>query len=142
VTTSSATLLHASCVALQNRGVLIMGPSGAGKSALALQLMAYGADLVSDDQTEIWAEGDGICARPPAAIAGLIEARGIGLLNAPYKARADIVFVVDLGQTETERLPPRRHVTLLGLERPLVLGLSHNHFPASILCYLKGSRFA
>lgn len=135
-------LLHASCVALQNCGVLIVGPSGAGKSALALQLMAYGADLVSDDQTELWTEGDTLCASPPATIAGLIEARGVGLLHAPYEARAEVLLVVDLGQTETERLPPRRHVTLLGLERPLVLGLSHNHFPASILCYLKGSRFA
>ena len=142
MTTSSAMLLHASCVALQNCGVLIVGPSGAGKSALALQLMAYGADLVSDDQTELWTEGDTLCASPPATIAGLIEARGVGLLHAPYEARAEVLLVVDLGQTETERLPPRRHVTLLGLERPLVLGLSHNHFPASILCYLKGSRFA
>ena len=142
MTTTGPTRLHASCVALAGRGVLIMGPSGAGKSALAVQLMALGADLVSDDQTEIWAEGDRLCARPPASIAGLIEARGIGLLQAPYKARADIVLVVDLGQTETERLPPRRHVTLLGMELPLVMGLSHNHFCASILCYLKGSRFA
>lgn len=136
------TLVHASCVALQDRGVLIVGPSGAGKSALALQLMAFGADLVSDDQTEIWTEGDSLCARPVAAIAGMIESRGVGILRAPGRDRADIALVVDLGQSETDRLPPRRHVTLLGLQRPLVLAVSHSHFPASILCYLKGSRFA
>jgi HPr kinase/phosphorylase len=39
------TILHASCVALNGRAVLITGKSGSGKSALALQLMAYGAML-------------------------------------------------------------------------------------------------
>lgn len=134
--------MHASCVALQDRGVLIVGPSGAGKSALALQLMAFGADLVSDDQTEIWTEGDSLYARPVAAIAGMIESRGVGILCAPGRDRTDIALVVDLGQSETDRLPPRRQVTLLGLARPLVLAVGHSHFPASILCYLKGSRFA
>ncbi|MGV8986447.1 MAG: HPr kinase/phosphorylase [Cypionkella sp.] len=135
-------ILHASCVAVQDHGLLILGPSGAGKSALALQLLAFGANLVSDDQTEIWAENDRLFARPPAAIQGLIEARNIGILHAPYLSRAEITLVADLGQTETERLPPFRHVTLLGLQLPLVLGANHSHFPFSILCYLKGSRFA
>ena len=44
--------LHASCIAVHGRGVLILGPSGAGKSSLALQLMALGADLVADDMIE------------------------------------------------------------------------------------------
>ena len=41
--------LHASFVAINGRGVLILGPSGAGKSALALQLIAFGAKLVAGD---------------------------------------------------------------------------------------------
>ena len=51
----NAQILNASCVAWQGRGALILGRSGAGKSALALQLMALGADLVSDDRTELLA---------------------------------------------------------------------------------------
>ncbi len=136
------TRLHASAVACAGRGVLILGPSGAGKSSLALKLLAYGATLVADDQTELWAEGETLLARPPAAIAGLIEARGIGLLRLPHLAQAPIDLVIDLGQTETERLPPQRQVTLSGLSRPLVCGVGHDHFPAAILCYLKGSRHA
>ena len=36
---------------------MITGASGAGKSALALQLIALGAELVADDRTELWREG-------------------------------------------------------------------------------------
>ena len=64
----NAQILHASCVAWQGRGALILGRSGAGKSALALQLMAFGADLVSDDRTELLAEADVLTARAPATI--------------------------------------------------------------------------
>ncbi len=138
----SAQILHASCVAWQGRGALILGRSGAGKSALALQLMAYGADLVADDRTELHAEDDVLTARPPATIAGLIEARGVGLLRVPFVPQAEIALIVDLDQTETDRLPPERHLTLLGISRPLVLSVPQAHFPAAILCYLKALRFA
>lgn len=138
----SAQILHATCVAWQGRGVLILGRSGAGKSALALQLMAYGADLVSDDRTELLAEADVLTARPPATIEGLIEARGLGLLCVPFVPQADIALVVDLDQPEPNRLPPQREITLLGISRPLVLAMPQPHFPAAILCYLKASRFA
>jgi HPr kinase/phosphorylase len=135
-------ILHASCVAVQGRGVLILGCSGAGKSALALQLMAYGADLVSDDRTELTANGAALIARSPTALQGLIEARGLGLLQAPFIPQAKIALVIDLDQTETNRLPPERHISLLGISRPLVLAVPQAHFPAAILCYLKGHRFA
>lgn len=133
---------HASCVAWAGRGLLILGPSGSGKSGLALQLMALGADLVADDRTELRAAGGVLTAWAPAMIQGLIEARGLGLLRAAFLPEAAIVLVVDLGLTETQRLPPQRDVTLLGITLPLVLGSSHTHFPSSILCYLKGARFA
>ena len=42
--------LHASAVALDGRGALLLGASGAGKSGLALRLMALGARLVADDR--------------------------------------------------------------------------------------------
>ncbi len=136
------TVLHASCVAYAGRGVLILGKAGAGKSALALQLLALGAALVSDDRTEIRAEGTSLRACPPATIQGLIEARGIGILRQSFLSSAEITLVIDLDQTESDRLPPRRCVTLLGIDCDLVHSSRHNHFPASILCYLRGSRYA
>ena len=138
----TAQILHASCVAWQGRGVLILGPSGAGKSALALQLMAYGADLVADDRTELQVEADVLTARPPTTIQGLIEARGLGLLRVPFVPQAQIALVVDMDQTETHRLPPEREISLLGISCPLVLAVPMGHFPAAVLCYLKAVRFA
>ena len=138
----NAQIFHASCVAWQGHGALILGRSGAGKSALALQLMAFGADLVSDDRTELLAEADVLTARAPATIQGLIEARGVGLMRVPFVPKAEIALVIDLDQPEPNRLPPQREITLLGISRPLVLAVPQPHFPAAILCYLKGSRFA
>jgi HPr kinase/phosphorylase len=122
--------------------VLITGPSGSGKSSLALALMAYGADLVADDQTDLTLHGDIVMAQCPAALEGLIEARGVGLLVAKALPQAPVVLVVDLGQAETDRLPPNRKVTLLGTQVDLVLGLGNDHLAAAILCYLKGARQA
>lgn len=131
-------ILHASCVALEGRGVLILGPSGAGKSALALSMIAAGCLLVADDRTRITRAADGrLMARPPAA-PGLIEARGIGILRAPHVASASLVLAVDLARQETERLPPRRLMTLLGRPLPLVLGAGNAHLVAPLVVYLKG----
>jgi hypothetical protein len=41
--------LHAACVSLQQRGVLLMGPSGAGKSTVALHCLLRGLDFVAED---------------------------------------------------------------------------------------------
>jgi hypothetical protein len=41
--------LHAACVALQGRGLLLMGDTGAGKSTLSLQCLLNGLDFLSED---------------------------------------------------------------------------------------------
>jgi HPr kinase/phosphorylase len=134
-------ILHASCVALEGRGLLILGPSGAGKSGLALQLMALGARLVADDRTEVFRDGSGLSARCPPALAGLIEARGIGILRADPLTHAPVVLAVDLGQSETERLPQRRVIFVLGATIDLVLGPQSAHFASALCCYLRGQRY-
>ena len=48
--------IHASCVAINGRGILLLGKSGAGKSELALRLMDEGARLVADDRTDLLAQ--------------------------------------------------------------------------------------
>jgi HPr kinase/phosphorylase len=135
-------ILHGSCVAVQGRGLLILGPSGSGKSSLAMRLLSLGAGLVSDDRTALCVERGRLIARCPAAIFGLIEARGLGLLHCPALDQAEVTLVADLGQTETERLPPARHVTILGCRVGLVLHPHKDHFPDALMIYLRYGRQA
>lgn len=136
----SPTIVHASCVAVKGRGLLILGPSGAGKSSLALRLMALGADLVADDRTEIYREGEGVVARCPHVLRRLIEARGVGILRADCVDQAEITLVADLGQREPDRLPLHRRITLLGYDLDLVLQPQNDHFPEALMHYLRGGR--
>lgn len=108
--------LHASCVALDGRGVLLAGPSGVGKSDVALRLIDGGAELVSDDQTELRLAGASVVASPPPALAGLIEVRSIGLMRLPSWSEAQIALYVELAGPEEklERLPEPSSVELLG----------------------------
>ena len=135
-------IVHGTCVAIAKRGLLILGPSGSGKSGLGLALMALGAKLVSDDRTMLTNKAGKLIARCPPAIRGLIEARGLGLIRAQTIASAQIALVVDLGQTETHRLPPHRNTTLCGVTCDLVLGQQTPHFPSFLLAYMMGGRSA
>ncbi|MBZ0130787.1 MAG: HPr kinase/phosphatase C-terminal domain-containing protein [Rhodobacteraceae bacterium] len=135
-------ILHASCVAIADRAVLITGASGAGKSGLALTLMAFGAALVSDDQTMLTREGDRVIARAPDTLTGLIEARGAGLLKADHVDRARVVLVADLSAPAGDRLPERRTTSLLGAETELLFTGGLPNLAAVILQYLKHGRAA
>lgn len=115
----------------------IRGASGSGKSALALQLIGMGASLVADDQVDIAAD---LTLSAPPAIAGLIEARGIGVLRAPC-VTAPLQLVVDL-QSCDARLPPFRHIDVLGCEIPLIRAPLSGHLAAAIRLHLLNGRQA
>ncbi len=134
--------MHASCVALQGRGVLILGASGTGKSALALALMALGAQLVADDQTILTVQDDALIATCPPTLRGMIEARGVGILTAEAQAAAPLVLAVDMDQTEAQRLPPLRSVTFLERTITLVHSVPSPHFASALVQYLRARRQA
>lgn len=142
--TSQSLNLHASCVALAGRddGLLIIGPSGSGKSSLALMMLGFGARLVADDNTLITLQAGSLRASPVARTAGLIEARGVGILGAARPQPAILRACVDLGQSESERLPPARQYNLLGRELPLVLGPASPHLAAALIQLLHYARHA
>ncbi len=138
--TAEESLLHGSCVSGEGRAVLIVGASGRGKSGLALQLMAFGAKLVSDDQTIVRREGAHVMVSAPDTTRGLIEARGIGILRADPVQNIPLHLVVDLDQTERQRLPHPRQVQVLGKDLPLLFGVDAPHFAAAILQFLRNGR--
>jgi HPr kinase/phosphorylase len=106
-------LFHASCAARPGDdglpdAVLLLGPSGSGKSDLLLRLLFRGWLTVADDQVQV---ENGI-ASPPAALAGMLEVRGLGLFRLPHAPAATLRLAVNLG-VQTTRLPePALHETL------------------------------
>lgn len=105
MTVVSSETLHASCVAIGDRAVLITGRSGSGKSDLALRLIDRGGRLVSDDYTLVVRQGRTLVASAPATIAGRIEVRGIGIVAMPHVAHAPVSLLVDLDAV-VDRMPP------------------------------------
>lgn len=138
--TAESRNLHATTVAVGDRGLLIMGPSGSGKSALALQLIAMGAELVSDDRTDVTRSADRLIASAPPPLEGLIEARHVGILELPSHGPTPLALVVDLDQIETQRLPARHTAEILGISLPCLHNCDSRHFPAAVLLYLSGNR--
>jgi serine kinase of HPr protein (carbohydrate metabolism regulator) len=98
--------IRGTTVAIGGRGVLLRGASGSGKSDLALRLIDRGAILVSDDYTQVHAQGGRLFVVAPATIAGKIEIRGIGIVEVPTASDIPLCLVAELDQAP-ERLPER-----------------------------------
>lgn len=112
-------LVHASCVAIGGRAVLLAGRSGAGKSDLALRLIDRGAKLVSDDYTELRCLGATLLAKAPETIAGKIEVRGVGIVELEFEADVPVCLYADLDRA-ADRLPEARVIALAGMNIPLI----------------------
>jgi HPr kinase/phosphorylase len=113
---------------------LLRGRSGAGKSDLALRLIEGGADLVADDRVVLMQDGGRLLASPPPNLAGLIEARGLGILRLAHLDAVPLYLVVDLvAPDQVERLPEPQTVTLDGhVLRLLALAPFEASAPAKI----------
>ncbi len=105
-----------------------------------MAMIALGADLVADDRTDVALLKGQLIASAPEPLQGLIEARGIGLLRLPSLAKVALTAAVDLDQPESDRLPPLRHMELMGQNLDLIHGAHYLHFPAALMCYLRGVR--
>lgn len=115
------TQLHGTCVAIGNRGVLLLGEPGRGKSDLALRLIDGGAQLVADDQTALRLYNDRLYASAPEALRGLLEVRGVGIRKLAHLPEAQVYLTVRLvPREEVERLPEPAFFDCLNVAVPLL----------------------
>ena len=133
--------IHASCVAAGRRGILLLGPSGLGKSDLALRLIDRGARLVADDRCDVWRQDGALWCRPPEALEGKLEVRGIGIVEQPFAAPVPLALAVRLAD-RYDRMPnPGEVETVAGHPLP-ALRLSAFETSAPIKVMLALDRLA
>lgn len=101
--------IHASCVSVRGRGILIRGAPGAGKSSLVLALIddpRRDAILVADDRVALRRHDDHLVAAVPESLRGRVEVRGVGILRRPFRPEARVHLVVDLvAPADAPRMP-------------------------------------
>lgn len=115
--------IHATCVAIKEKGILLLGKSGFGKSDLALRLIENkGATLVADDRIDVERQNNTIIASCPEAIKGLLEVRGIGIIKVPYLELCDIKMAVNLVDDikQIERMPENKFYEIHQVKIPLI----------------------
>jgi serine kinase of HPr protein (carbohydrate metabolism regulator) len=142
---TEAQTIHASAVLVGRRAVLIQGASGSGKSQLALRLLHAAsqnlipfARLVADDRAHVEAAHGRLLVRPAAALAGLIEVRGLGIRRVACEHVAVVGILVELGAHDAERLPTRSRTqaVLAGIGLPrLAVAAGVDPLP-TVLAYL------
>ena len=141
--TTSETV-HASCVLVGARAVLICGPAGSGKSRLALALIDAGrssrlpfARLLADDRVRLVTAHGRLIASAPETTRGLIEVRGLGIRQMEYEPSAVVGLLVDLAASDAARLPPagalKTEVLKIGLPR-LPIAPGDDPLPIVLAC--------
>ncbi len=124
-------IVHGTALLIASQGVLIRGRSGAGKSMLAQAFIERGARLIADDRVGLAACNGRVVATAPAAIAGLMELRGRGLVAVPHERFAIIGLVADIMSEEPlQRMPETDELTVevLGIalpRQPVPTGIEH-----------------
>lgn len=130
---SPTQLVHGCMVDVQGMGVLIQGESGSGKSESVIGLLQRGGSLVADDAVRLrLIEDREVVASAPEMTRGMIEIRGLGILNVAalfgvgamrLSKRLDLIVNLVHGQ-KTEDLERVGAATqtrnVMGLEIPTV----------------------
>lgn len=106
---SAQAVLHATAVAIHDRGILLLGQSGSGKSDLALRLIDNGARLIADDAVRVTAcdsPQPGRCqaAALPGA-SGRLMVRDIGIIRLDPALTATAPTLLSLA-VSVDHVPP------------------------------------
>jgi len=133
---SSSQSLHGCMVDVQGIGVLVEGESGSGKSESVIGLLQRGAALVADDVVKLRVVEDReIIATAPENLRGMIEIRGLGVLNVTalfgvgalrLSKRLDLIVTLVHGQ-KTEDL--ERVGTSTAVREVMGLEIAHVTLP-------------
>lgn len=109
--------IHATLINIKQKGVLLLGKSNSGKSDLALRLIyQYGAKLVADDVVCLKIKNNRLYGSSPQNICGLIEVRGLGIMQMKYQKESRIDLVAYLSdEAKVERMPKKQTKNILGL---------------------------
>lgn len=113
-------MLHATAVAINGAGILLLGPSGSGKSDMALRLIDRGATLISDDGVLVEAGDPFPLLRTAPNIAGMIEIRGVGIVKMPFADSIPLNLAVALADILERLPPPEQSKSIAGSEIPFV----------------------
>ena len=113
--------VHGTSVSIDGDGVLFRGPPGSGKSDLALRMINFGAQLVSDDQVCLTRRNDNIFMSSPPTIRNSLEVRGIGIVNTIVQKEAPLILVLNmLPNNVTSRMPVWQLCTFFDIKVPAV----------------------
>lgn len=112
--------IHATCIQIKSKGILFIGDSGSGKSDIALRLInLFSAKLVSDDRTDVFVDSKKIKAKAPDILKGLLEVRGVGIINTDCVDETEINLIIKLTTDKIERMPSKEYFNILGIKVPL-----------------------
>ena len=100
------------------RGVLIEGPTGAGKSDLALRALGAAFRLVADDRVSLWVCEGRLFGCAAETLSGLLEIRGLEVIQVPTLPLAEVMLVARCGTPE--RIPEARTADIAGVSIPLI----------------------
>jgi HPr kinase/phosphorylase len=119
----SSPSLHATCIVIEEKGILIIGPSGIGKSTLARSLISAAqkeglfARLIADDRVYVTPHQGHLVASCPPAILGKMEINGMGIVQMQYEPSALIKLVIQMDETKNARMLEKddRRISIKGL---------------------------
>lgn len=120
--------VHASLAVVKGLGVMIVGESGIGKSEAVIELISHGHTFVADDSVVVKRVGQKFYGKSSEIIKGLLESRGIGIIDIPYVYGAASV----IEETQIDLVIELKKADLWEFDRVGNMGLKYNILKANI----------
>ena len=116
----SSEVVHAACVAVNGRGVLIECREGEARIDLTLRMIDRGGVLVADAQTICMRQDGKLLGSPTAPRAGRIEVRGLGIVPMDFAERVPVELLIVLLDPNPRFPEDNRTRSIAGVEVPVL----------------------